>query len=59
MAVKAASINPIDIAIREGYGRTLFGGIDPVDVRVSGCDASGIVVHDGGGGWDVKARAPL
>lgn len=57
VAVKAASINPIDLAIRQGYGQTLFSGINPVDVRVSGCDASGVVVSDGGGAWDLKVNS--
>jgi alcohol dehydrogenase len=57
--VKAASINPIDLAIREGYGREVFNSIHPDTPFVTGCDASGIVADVSGGSWDFKVGDPV
>lgn len=53
--VHAASINPIDVAMRGGYGRALFGQIHNEPPIYTGCDASGTVIEVGGGAsWSFK-----
>jgi NADPH:quinone reductase-like Zn-dependent oxidoreductase len=48
--VKAVSVNPVDCAIRRGYGREVFRSSRPAEFPVRlGRDASGVVVAVGAG----------